>query len=138
MYSFETTQRVRYAETDQMKYLYYGNYAQFYEVGRVELMRSLGMSYCELEEDYKIIMPVMYMQQRYLRPAFYDDLLSIVTLVIELQLDSITFHSEIFNDAKKLLNSGHVRLCFIDMNSGKRVDMPQQMYEKLYPFFIQN
>ena len=81
MYSFETQLRVRYGETDQMGYLYYGNYAQFYEVGRVETMRSLGMSYKTLETDYGILMPVMSMQVRYVRPAFYDDLLTIKTTI---------------------------------------------------------
>jgi acyl-CoA thioester hydrolase len=138
MYSHETKLRVRYAETDQMKYLYYGNYAQYFEVGRVELIRSLGLSYRELEEEHKIMMPVMYMQQRFLRPAFYDDLLGVVTSIRALERDSITFHSEIYNESKKLLNSGEVRLCFIDMNSGKRTEMPQHLYEKLYPFFTEN
>lgn len=138
MYTFETKLRVRYAETDQMKYLYYGNYAQYFEVGRVELMRSLGFSYKELEENHKVMMPVIYMQQRFLRPALYDDVLTIETSVRVLEENSLTFHSEIFNDTQKLLNSGHVRLCFIDMNSGKRIAMPKHLYEKLHPFFIQN
>jgi len=73
MYLSETNVRVRYAETDKMGYLYHGNYAQFYEMGRVEMIRSLGLSYKELEDEIGVGMPVMYMETRYVRPAFYDD-----------------------------------------------------------------
>ncbi|MFZ4545219.1 MAG: acyl-CoA thioesterase [Saprospiraceae bacterium] len=135
MYSFETHVRVRYAETDQMKYLYYGNYAQYFEVGRVELMRSLGLSYRELEEKYMVMMPVVYMQQRFIRPALYDDNLRVVTAVRELESSSITFYSDIYNEEDKLLNSGYVRLCFIDIESNQRIQMPIFLYEKLVPFF---
>jgi acyl-CoA thioester hydrolase len=135
MYSFETQLRVRYGETDQMKYLYYGNYAQYYEVGRVELIRSLGLSYKELEEERGVMMPVVSLQQRFVRPAFYDELLTIRTTLRALPADFITFHCEIFNEKKKLVNGGSVRLCFVDMITGKTVPTPEFLLEKLRPYF---
>ena len=135
MYSFDTQLRVRYAETDQMKYLYYGNYAQYYEVGRVELIRSLGMSYRELEEQHAVMMPVVSLQQRFVRPAFYDELLTFRTTLRTLPEAFITFHCEIFNEKMKLVNGGSVRLCFVDMNTGKTIATPEVLLEKLKPYF---
>lgn len=135
MYSFDTHTRVRYGETDQMKYLYYGNYALYYEVGRVELMRSLGVTYKDLEEEYKVMMPVVSLQQRFVRPAFYDDLLLIRTTIRELPDKFITFHCDIFNEQKKLLNGGSVRLCFVDMTTNKTISTPDFLLNKLKPHF---
>ncbi len=135
MYSFDTQARVRYGETDQMGYLYYGNYALYYEVGRVELFRSLGMTYKALEEEYHVMMPVLSLQQRYVRPAFYDNLLTIRTTVRKMPDKTVTFHHEIFNEDQKLINGGSVRLAFIDTLTGKRVTAPAVFTDKLKPFF---
>jgi acyl-CoA thioester hydrolase len=135
MYSFDTQVRVRYGETDQMKYLYYGNYALYYEVGRVELMRSLGVTYRKLEEEHRVMMPVVALQQRFVRPAFYDDLLTIRTTIRELPASFITFHCEIFNEQKKLLNGGSVRLCFVDMETNKTIETPDFLLNQLKPYF---
>lgn len=135
MYSFDTQLRVRYAETDQMKYLYYGNYAQYYEVGRVELIRSLDMTYRELEEQHAVMMPVVSLQQRFVRPAYYDELLTIRTTLRTLPNAFITFHVEVFNEKMKLVNGGSVRLCFVDMNTGKTIETPEVLLAKLRPFF---
>jgi acyl-CoA thioester hydrolase len=116
--------RVRYGETDQMGYLYYGHYAQYYEIGRVELMRSLGISYKQLETDQKIMMPVVHLESRFIRPAFYDDLLTIQTSILKLPSKFIHFHVEIFNEQKKLLNAGKVKLCFVDIPLAKTIDCP--------------
>ena len=76
-----TTQiRVRYAETDKMGYVYYGNYAQYFEVGRVEGLRDLGLSYKKMEDE-GILLPVVEFQIKYLKPAYYDDLLTIKTTI---------------------------------------------------------
>ena len=91
MFIHETHVRVRYGETDQMGYLYYGNYAQYYEVGRAEAIRSLGISYKELEEDYGIMMPVMSLQMRFVRPALYDELLTIRTHLRHLPSERLHF-----------------------------------------------
>lgn len=135
MYSFDTQVRVRYGETDQMGYLYYGNYALYYEIGRVETMRSLGLRYKDLEEKIGVMMPVVSMQTRYVRPAHYDELLTIRTTIRQLPEQFITFHVEIFNEKNKLVNGGSVRLCFVDMKTNKTVVSPSFLIEPLLPFF---
>lgn len=131
MYSFETQIRVRYGETDQMGYLYYGHYAQYYEVGRVETIRSLGTTYKELEEVHGIWLPVVSLEMRFVRPAFYDDLLTVRTEIRELPDEHITFHVEIFNEKRKLVNAGRVRLCFFDPKTKKVVQAPEYLMDKL-------
>jgi acyl-CoA thioester hydrolase len=135
MYTFETQVRVRYGETDQMGYVYYGRYAEYYEVGRVETIRSLGVSYKSLESEHGIWLPVVSLEIRYLRPAKYDDLLTIRTSIREFPDTHITFHVEVLNEKGKLLNSGRVRLCFLDAASGKVVDMPAVVASPLRGYF---
>jgi acyl-CoA thioester hydrolase len=124
MYQHTTHRRVTYAETDQMGYLYYGRYAEYYEVGRVELIRSLGFSYRDLETQHGIWLPVVSLESRYLRPARYDDLITIKTEVRTLPDTHITFHCALHNEAGKLLNSGRIRLCFFEAATKKVVPMP--------------
>ena len=135
MYVHETQIRVRYGETDQMGYLYYGHYAQYYEVGRVETIRSLGLTYMELEEVHGIWLPVVSLEMRFVRPAFYDDLLTVRTEVRELPDEHITFHVELFNERKKLVNAGRVRLCFFDSKTKKVVPAPEYLMEKIRAYF---
>jgi acyl-CoA thioester hydrolase len=135
MYTHEYEKRVRYGETDQMGYLYYGNYAQYYEIGRVELIRSLGVTYKDMEEKMGIMMPVMSMEVRYLRPLFYDNLVKIRTTLKELPGDVIDFHVELYNEEGKLANGGKVRLCFVDIQTKKRVPTPAELIEKFKPYF---
>jgi acyl-CoA thioester hydrolase len=135
MYVHETQIRVRYGETDQMGYLYYGHYAQYYEVGRVETIRSLGLTYKELEEIHGIWLPVVSLEMRFVRPAFYDDLLTVRTEVRELPDEHITFHVELFNEQKKLVNAGRVRLCFFDSKTKKVVPAPEYLMEKIRAYF---
>ena len=130
-----TTQiRVRYAETDQMRFVYYGNYPQYYEVGRAEAIRELGFTYKELE-DLGVMMPVVEMNIRYFRPALYDDLLTIKTSLTELPTNKVRFHSEVYNEKDELLNQGSVTLVFVDAKTMKRVDMPAVLHERLAPYF---
>ena len=135
MYTTSTQVRVRYGETDQMGYLYYGLYAQYYEVGRLEMIRELGLTYREMEEELRIMMPVMSLQMRYVRPALYDELLTIKTTLRELPLQNITFYIEIFNEKNKLVNGGSVKLCFVDMETKKTVPTPDYLLDKLKPIF---
>ena len=136
MFTFSTQIRVRYGETDQMGYMYYGNYALYYEVGRVESMRSLGISYRELEEKEGIMMPVAEMHTRYLRPALYDDLVTVKTILKELPAQhKIQFHSELYNEKGELLNVGVTTLVFLHTATRKKADMPAMLREKLAPFF---
>ncbi len=138
MYVHQTKVRVRYGETDQMGYLYYGNYALYYEVGRVEMLRALGMTYRMMEEELKVMMPVMTLNVRYTRPVFYDDLITVQTTIKEIPERSIIFHMELFNESGKLVNGGTVKLGFIDAVEKKRIDAPASFVEKLIPFFEQN
>ncbi|MDI3320486.1 acyl-CoA thioesterase [Pinibacter soli] len=135
MYSSETQIRVRYAETDQMGVVYYGNYAQYYEVGRVEAIRQLGFAYAELERT-GVIMPVVEMHCKYLRPALYDNLLTVKTILKELPLHhKIEFHQEVYNEQGNLLNTGKVVLYFLEAKTMQRTVMPAAMKERLAEFF---
>ncbi len=135
MFVHETQKRVRYSETDQMGYTYYGVYASYYEIGRVEALRSLGCTYKGMEEDFKVMMPVMALNQRFIRPARYDELLTIKTSLLKIPQRFITFNVEIFNENNKLVNGGSVKLCFIDSESRKSKMAPDFLIEKLKPFF---
>lgn len=129
MYSFETKIRVRYGETDQMSFVYYGVYAQYYEVGRVELLRSLGISYKEIE-DMGYALPVVNLNINYKKPAFYDDELTIKTTIKELPSAKIIFHYETFNEKAELLNTGEVVLVFVNKKTGKPCFAPELIMNK--------
>ena len=136
MYVHEYQKRVRYGETDQMGYVYYGNYAQYYEIGRVEMLRSLGMTYDSMEKEMGIMMPVVNLEIRYLRPAHYDNLLTIRTILRSLPDHKyITFYVEILNEEGKLINGGSVRLCFVDIETKRTVPPPEKLMAYLRPHF---
>jgi len=134
MYKSETHIRVRYGETDQMGYVYYGNYGMYYEVARVESLRQLGMTYREMEE-MGVMMPVIENHTRFLAPALYDDLLRIVTTVREKPGVRIRFEYEIYNEAGKLINQGDTLLVFVDKRTGKPRRPPEKFDQILEPFF---
>lgn len=127
--------RVRYGETDQMGFVYYGVYAQYFEVGRVEAMRAAGIHYASLEREHHIWMPVMNMQVRYLRPARYDDLITIRTTVPSLPKRDIRFRYELHNEAGQLLNGALVQLCFLDATTRQRIEAPDFILEALKVYF---
>ncbi len=116
--------RVRYAETDQMGYVYYGNYSTYFEVARVELFRSFGISYKEMEEQ-GVMMPVLEQQIKYIRPAKYDDLLTIKTYLRNKPGVRIKFEYEVFNEENTLLTKAETMLVFVDMKTGKPTNVPQ-------------
>jgi len=135
MYEHSTTVRVRYAETDRMDVVYYGNYAMYFEIGRVEAIRHLGVSYKDIE-DMGIILPVVELNIKYLRPAKYDDLITIKSQIKNLPTDhKIVFDQEVYNEAGKLLTIGQVKLYFMDADMGNRAEMPAHMMEKLAVYF---
>lgn len=135
MYTFRYSFRIRYADTDQMGYAYYGNYAKYYEIGRVETIRSLGFSYKDFESKLGIMLPVLHLESRFLKPAYYDDLLTVETQIKELPTKMITFHCNIFNENEELINYGVIKLFFVDMPSNKRVSAPELLTSKLKPYF---
>jgi acyl-CoA thioester hydrolase len=135
MYEHLTTVRVRYAETDQMNIVYYGNYAQYFEVGRAECIRDLGFTYKKMEE-MGVRMPVVHMEANFLRPAHYDDLITIKTVLKEMPLKhEIIFNHEVYNERKKIITKGTVTLFFIDIKTGKWIGMPEDLKMALSVFF---
>lgn len=135
MFVTETQIRMHYALTDQMGVVYYGNYAQFYEIGRTEAIRQLGYTYKDIEA-MGIIMPVVEMNSKFLRPAKYDDLITVKTTLREMPTGhAINFFFEIFNEEDKLLNAGNVILYFMEAVTMKRAKMPDDLEEKLKGYF---
>jgi acyl-CoA thioester hydrolase len=134
MYTSETTVRVRYGETDQMGYAYYGCYAMYYEVARVESLRQLGLTYKSLEAQ-GIIMPVLENRSKYISPAYYDQLLRIVCAIREKPGIRIRFHYEIFNEENKLIHIGETLLVFVDKQTSRPCMPPKAMEKVLEPFF---
>lgn len=135
MYISSTEIRVRYGETDQMGYLYYGNYALYYEVGRAEAIRQLGFTYRQLEE-MGIMMPVVELNVKYFRPALYDNLITVKTVLKQLpDGPKIQFHSELYNEEGQLLNIGVTTLVFYDPVKKEKVNMHEDLRKILEPFF---
>ena len=128
--------RVRYGETDQMSYVYYGNYAQYFEMGRVEWLRNFGVSYKSMEEN-GIMLPVLNLNVNYLKPAKYDDLLKLKTTLIKKPGVKIEFNFEIFNEENILLTTGYTSLVFIDMKKNKPIRCPEYLQEKINHLFDQ-
>src|ERR1035437_5151987 len=129
MYISETKVRVHYGLTDQMGVVYHSRYLEFYEVGRTEAIRQLGVTYKEIEAT-GVFMPVVDVHSKFLRPAKYDDLLTIKTYLKEMPLHhTIVFHNEIYNEQEKLLNTGTVTLYFMNAKTMKRCSMPEVLKE---------
>jgi len=126
----ETTLRVRYAETDKMGVVYYGNYAQYFEQGRTEWLRMLGFSY-KWMEDNNVELPVVNLNIDYKKPAYYDDLLTVVTTIKNIPTVKIEFEYEIFNDSKQLLVTGSTTLVFLNKTSKKIIKAPDYLLDKL-------
>ncbi len=134
MYSFESNYRVRYADVDQMGYMYYGNYAKLFEIGRVEALRNLGVRYKDLEES-GIWMPVYENNSKYLEPAKYDELLTIRCILKEMPKVRIVFDTEIINENNKIIHRGLTTLVFIKAETQKITICPQVILDKLSPFY---
>lgn len=130
MYQYSVKLRVRYAETDQMGYCYYGNYAQYYEVARVETLRSLGISYQKLEAN-GILLPVSDFSIKYILPAVYDQELTIRCDLKELTEFKIKFDYQTHNEDSKLLNFGNTTLVFVDKQTKKPVNCPIDLKNQL-------
>lgn len=134
MYTTEISIRVRYAETDQMQYVYYGNYAMYYEVARVDSLRQLGLTYKELEA-MGIILPVLENHSYFIAPALYDELLRIVVTIPEKPTVRIRFHCEIFNEANTLIHRGETLLAFVNQKTGRPCRPPEAFEKVLVPYF---
>ena len=130
MHKNKITTRVRYAETDQMGYVYHGNYAQYIEMGRLEWLRDLGISYKEMEKN-GIMLPVYSLNIRFVKSAFYDDTLTITTSIKKTPSVRIEFTYEIHNQKTELITTAETTLIFIDMKSGRPIKCPDYILEKL-------
>jgi|SRR6476661_115227 len=135
MYQSDTKIRVRYAETDQMGYVYHGNYAAYFEVARTESFRQLGIRYKDMEAE-GVGMPVGEIRTRFRRPARYDDLLTVRLLLKQPPEGSrVLFEYEIFNEAGELLTEGHTLMVFVNTSTGRPVPIPNSIVERLAPYF---
>lgn len=126
----EFSVRVRYAETDQMAVVYHGNYAQYFEMGRVEWLRNLGLTYKFMEQN-GVMLPVVSLLMNYKKPARYDDLLTVRTIFKKQESVKIEFDYEILNEAGELLTTGNSVLVFVDMKTGRPVTPPDYVAEKM-------
>ncbi len=122
--------RVRYGETDSMKYVYYGNYAEYLEVARVELFRDLGMPYEEIENQ-GIWLPVSEYSIKYLKPALYDQILEIHTFIKKIPGVKIEFDYEIYNSSKQKITEAKTTLFFLDAVKNKVIKCPEFLMEIL-------
>lgn len=134
-YSHITTLRVRYSETDRMGFCYHGNYASFFEMGRVEALRSLGVVYKDLE-DQGILLPVTALEIQYKIPAKYDDLLSLNTTLVNASACTLLFEYALFNQAEELLTTGKSTLVFVNSASSKPIRIPSFIISRLMPYEI--
>ena len=123
---FDYVLRTRYAETDQMGVVYYGNYPQYLELGRVEWLRSIGFTYKAMEEE-GIMMPVVSLQIQYKKPALYDELITIRTKLKELPSTKIEFDYEILNEKGELLSTANTVLVFVDVRTFRPVRCPEKV-----------
>ncbi len=126
----QTQIRVRYSETDQMRVVYHGNYAQYFETGRVEWLRNKGISY-KWMEDNGIMLPVVSLTMNYKKPARYDELLTLKTILKNRTSVKIEFDYELYNENEELLTTGNSILVFVDMKTGKPVSPPQYLTDIL-------
>ncbi|HMJ46383.1 MAG TPA: thioesterase family protein [Ferruginibacter sp.] len=135
MFTTETQIRIHYALTDQMGVVYHGHYAQFYEIGRAEAIRQIGFTYKDVEA-MGIIMPVVDIHSKFFRPAKYDDLITVKTILKELPVNHrIIFHHEIYNATDELLNTGVIILYFMLMGSMKKCNMPEAIRDRISKYF---
>ncbi|TFF33607.1 acyl-CoA thioesterase [Mucilaginibacter psychrotolerans] len=134
MFHHTTKLRVRYGETDQMGYMYYGNYAEFFEVGRVEMLRSLGLTYAGMEAS-GIMMPVLELNCKYLKPARYDEEITILVTMAKMPGVKIHFKYELYNEKEELIHIGETLLAFINMKTNRPCLPSQEFIDKLKPFF---
>lgn len=134
-FTSSTQARVRYGETDQMGYCYYGNYAQFFEIGRVEAMRDIGMSYRELEEQ-GVMLPVSKFNIEYKAPAKYDDLLEIETTISLISGPRIQF-DYIIRCNDKLICTASTTLVFVNKETMRPIPAPKNFLKLVEPHKIE-
>jgi len=136
MIQTKTQFRVRYADTDKMGVVYHSNYAVYFEVGRTEMFREIGLTYNEMEKN-NVMLPLVDLHINYKRPAKYDDLVTVTTSVNEMPNLKIRFDYEIHNEQGDLLVNGYTTLVFIDMQRNRPMRMPDNIRAILEPYFVE-
>lgn len=131
LYSDEIELRVRYGETDQMGVVYHANYAQYFEVGRVEWLRKFGVSYKQMEAD-GLMLPVIKLTIEFKKPALYDDLIKVKTQLVKLPSARIEFDYQITNKSGEILSFGNTVLVFMDANKNRPTRCPKYLLDKLH------
>ncbi|HBB48045.1 MAG TPA: thioesterase [Flavobacteriaceae bacterium] len=122
--------RVRYGETDQMGFVYYGNYALYLEQGRTDWLRKMGFSYKELEAQ-NILLPVTQFSINYHAPGRYDDLLKVETSLVKIPGVKIQFSYVIYNEENKQLITAETTLAFVDKTTTKIIPAPAFLLEAI-------
>ena len=125
----EISFRIRYSETDQMGVVYHGNYAQYLEMGRIEWLRERGISYKQMEED-GIMLPVISLNINYLKPAKYDDLLTLKTKLSKKPSARIQFEYELYN-CDTLVTHATITLVFVNMKTNRPTRAPEYLLKKI-------
>ena len=134
MFHHEIQVRVRYAETDKMGYVYYGNYATYFEVARVEALRAVGFSYKTLE-DQGVMMPVLELKNQFKSPGYYDEILTVRVSIPKMPTLKILFNYEVIGEDEREVNLGQTTLVFVNKTSGKPIRIPPQLADLLAPFY---
>jgi acyl-CoA thioester hydrolase len=134
MYCIETIIRVRYGETDRMGYMYYGHYPEYFEVSRTDMIRSLGLSYREIE-DSGIIMPVKSLKVDYKTPALYDELLTVKSCLKTLPEIKLDIDYEIYNEKQQLVCTGNTVLAFVDVKTRRPKRAPEFFLKAVRKYF---
>jgi len=130
MFSHEIQTRIRYSETDKMGFCYYGNYAQFFEMGRVETLREIGVTYATME-DQGILLPVVDFSVKYFKPALYDEVITIKTTLVDEPLIKIEFDYELFNSKNERITKANTVLVFTDEATKKPIKAPEELIQKI-------
>ncbi len=130
MYKSQISFRIRYSETDQMGVVYHANYLQYLEMGRVEWLRAMGISYKNMEEN-GIMLPVISLAIKYRKSAVYDDLITVVTRLKKKPSVKIEFDYEIYNEADEILATANTVLAFMDMQKKRPMKCPADLLKRL-------
>jgi acyl-CoA thioester hydrolase len=136
MHITETILQVQYYETDKMGVVHHSNYIRYYETARTDFIKSLGVSYRQLEES-GTAMPIVNISIKYIQPAAYDDILTVKTTLKELPTSRITFYYEMYNQAGKLINEGYTILAFLNQETQRPSRVPEILMERLRPLFTE-
>lgn len=127
--------RIRYGETDQMGVVYHGNYAQYLEMGRIELLRKMGVSYKKMEEE-GVMLPVLSLNLNFKKSACYDDVIKVKTQLKKLPSVRIEFDYEITNERGEILTNANTILVFVNMKTGRPMKCPDYLLDELQKYSL--